>query len=150
MIGKYIREPISKPVSWPIESGLDLGPVLPFGTPYDDFDTREQLGPDAFRLKNVSGTAAAGWNISGVAGDIIRVRAYLEILHMHCTPRWQLKRGALQSGLYGNRSNTIVNDDGTGWLDMVFTATADFGSLVILEGTSDSDCLFLSLHISKS
>lgn len=153
MIGKSIIKPISKPVSWPIESGLDLGPILPFGSPYFDYDIREQLGPDAFRLHNVSnGTniSGAGWNISGVAGDIIRVRAYFQVLSEDSTPQWRLRKGELQSGQNTGRSNGVVNNSGTGWVDMTFTATGSYKSLTIVEASSDSDCRFLSVHISKS
>jgi len=149
MIAKAIIQPMAQPIAWPIESGLDLGDIAEFGTPYSPFDTLT-LDADGFYAENVSGTAASGWNISGVSGNKVRVRGYFEVLSASSTPQFSLKAGALQSGTTTNRSNTEVFASATGWFDFTLTATGDFESLVMIEANSFSTFRIRKIHISRS
>ena len=149
MIAKAIIQPMAQPIAWPIESGLDLGDIAEFGTPYSPFDTLT-LDADGFYAENVSGTAASGWNISGVSGNKVRVRGNFEVLSASSTPQFSLKAGALQSGTTTNRSNTEVFASATGWFDFTLTATGDFESLVMIEANSFSTFRIRKIHISRS
>jgi hypothetical protein len=149
VIKQSIKKVITFPIAWPVESSIDLGTIAEFGTPYVAFDT---LTPDAdgFYADNVSGTAASGWNISGISGDKVRVRGHFEALSGSATPQFSLKAGALQSGTTTNRSNTEVFVSASGWFDFTLTATGAFASLVMIEANSFSTFRISSLHISRS